>query len=454
MNHPRSVEDAPQPPPIHGPGLVAPARLFPAAPAAMPRPGVGGKFLFAGEEKLYLRGVTYGPFRPDAEGCEYHAPAAAERDFARMAAHGINSVRTYTVPPRWLLDAALRHGLRVMVGLPWEQHVTFLDDRARARSIEARVREGVRACAGHPAVLCYAVGNEIPAGIVRWHGARRVEELLWRLYQAAREEDPGGLVTYVNYPSTEYLDLSFADLLCFNVYLERQERLEAYLARLHNLAGDRPLVLAEVGLDSRRHGEAAQARALEWQLRTAFASGCAGAFAFAWTDEWHRGGHDIEDWDFGLTDRAGEPKPALSAVGEAFAEVPVPAAQAWPRVSVVVCAYNAADTLHDTLRGVAALRYPDFETVVVDDGSTDATAEIAAGYGCRLIRTPNRGLSAARNTGWREATGEIVAYIDADAHPDPEWLTYLALDFLGTDHAGVGGPNVPPPGAGLVADCV
>ncbi len=453
MNLPRPVQDA-GPPPTGTPGRVVPARLFPPAPAAPPRPDVGGKFLFAGAEKLYLRGVTYGPFRPDADGCEYRTPAAAERDFARMAAHGINSVRTYTVPPRWLLDAALRHGLRVMVGLPWEQHVTFLDGRRRARSIEARVREGVRACAGHPAVLCYAVGNEIPAGIVRWHGARRVEEFLGRLYRAAREEDPGGLVTYVNYPSTEYLDLSFADLLCFNVYLERQERLEAYLARLHNLAGDRPLVLAEVGLDSRRNGDAAQAQSLEWQLRTAFASGCAGAFAFAWTDAWHRGGHDIEDWDFGLTDRAGEPKPALSAVSEVFAGVPVPAGRAWPRVSVVVCAYNAAGTLHDTLRGVEALRYPDFEVIVVDDGSTDATAEIAAGYGCRLIRTPNRGLSAARNTGWREAAGEIVAYIDADAHPDPDWLTYLALDFAATAHAGVGGPNVPPRDARLVADCV
>lgn len=453
MHLTRPLQDAPQAPAAPG-APTPPAQFVPSPSAARPRPSVGGKFVFSGAEKLYLRGVTYGPFRPEADGCEYHTPAVAERDFALMAAHGINSLRTYTVPPGWLLDAALRHGLRVMVGLPWEQHVAFLDDRRRARDIEERVRRGVRACAGHPAVLCYAVGNEIPAPIVRWHGARRVERFLWRLYSAAREEDGGGLVTYVNYPSTEYLDLSFADLLCFNVYLERQERLEAYLARLHNLAGDRPLVLAEVGMDSRRNGVAGQARSLEWQLRTAFAGGCAGAFAFAWTDEWHRGGHDIEDWDFGLTDRAGEPKPALAAVGEVFAQVPVPAAQAWPRVSIVVCAYNAEETLHDTLRGVAALRYPDFETLVVDDGSTDATARIAAGYGCRLIRTPNRGLSAARNTGWQAATGEIVAYLDADAHPDPDWLTYLAMDFTATAHAGVGGPNVPPPDAPLVADCV
>src|SRR5438093_929466 len=108
---------------------------------------------------------------------------------------------------------------------PWEQHVAFLDDRARARSIEGRVRAGVRACAGHPAVLCYAIGNEIPAPIVRWHGRRRVERFLARLYRAAKAEDPAGLVTYVNYPSTEYLQLPFVDLLCFNVYLEGQQGL-------------------------------------------------------------------------------------------------------------------------------------------------------------------------------------------------------------------------------------
>ena len=53
-----------------------------------------------------------------------------------------------------------------------------------------------------------------------------------------------------------------------------QERLEAYLAQLHTIASDRPLVMGELGLDSLRHGEQAQARVLEWQVRTAFAAGC------------------------------------------------------------------------------------------------------------------------------------------------------------------------------------
>src|SRR5262249_33165992 len=206
-------------------------------------------------------------------------------------------------------------------------------------------RAAVRSCAGHPAVLCYVIGNEIPGSIVRWHGRHAIERFLERLYWAAKSEDPGGLVTYVNFPTTEYLELPFLDLACFNVYLESLEQGERYLARLQNLAGERPLILAEIGLDSRRNGEQNQAQALDWQIRTAFATGCAGAFVFSWTDEWHRSGHDIEDWDFGLTRRDRTPKPALEAVRRALTEVPFPARRVWPRISVVVCTYNGHRTI-------------------------------------------------------------------------------------------------------------
>jgi O-antigen biosynthesis protein len=416
------------------------------------RPTVRGKFLFAGDQKLYLRGVTYGTFRPRSDGSAYPDPARVDADFRMMARNGVNSVRTYSVPPRHLLDAAARHGLWVLIGLSWEQHVAFLEERALAHSIERRVREGVRACAGHPAVLGYAIANEIPAPIVRWHGRSRVERFLHRLYGAAKDEDPDALVTYVNFPSTEYLHLPFLDFQCFNVYLESDQQLESYLARLQNIAGDRPLVMAEIGLDSRRHGEQRQAASVEAQVRLSFAAGCAGAFVFAWTDEWHRGGYEVQDWDFGLTDRRRRPKAALTAVGQAFREVPFGSAE-WPKVSVVVCAHNGAETLGWCLAGVRELDYPDYEVIVVDDGSIDRTAEIAAECGVPPISTPNRGLSSARNTGLRAANGEIVAYIDCDARPDPDWLRYLAAGFLTSDHAGIGGPNVPPPD-GWVAGCV
>ena len=92
--------------------------------------------------------------------------------------------------------------------------------------------------------------------------------------------------------------------------------------------------------------------------------------------------------------------------------------------------------------------------IVVDDGSSDATPAIAREYGFRVISGRNHGLSHARNVGLRAASGEIVAYLDDDAYPDPDWLRYLAAGFLGSTHVGIGGPNLPPPGDGLVAESV
>ena len=418
-------------------------------------PAVAGKFLTVAGEKFYVRGVTYGPFGPDGSPAEYGDAPRVARDFSQIAAAGFNSVRLYTVPTHDLLDAAANEGLRVLVGLPWEQHVAFLDDARRARDIERRVAAGVAACAGHPALLGYAIGNEIPAPVVRWYGHRRVERYLRRLFDAAKSRDPAALVTYVNYPSTEYLELPFLDFVSFNLYLESCQDLEAYVARLHNIAGDRPLVMAEVGLDALRHGDERQASSLREQVKSILRGGCAGAFVFSWTDEWHRGGLDITDWGFGLTTRAREPRPALAAVGGAFAEAPSADPVARPGISVVVCSHNGARTIGDCLDGLLALRYPRYEVIVVDDGSADDTAAIAARHDrVKLVRTANHGLSRARNAGLHAARYEIVAYLDDDARPDPDWLTYLADTFDRTGHAGVGGPNIPPPGCGLVADAV
>src|SRR6185369_13856365 len=83
------------------------------------RAHVSGKFLFAGTEKLYVKGVTYGSFPPDAEGFFFPSRETVERDFERMAAAGFNSIRVYTPPPVWLLDLAAQNSLYVMVGIGW-----------------------------------------------------------------------------------------------------------------------------------------------------------------------------------------------------------------------------------------------------------------------------------------------------------------------------------------------
>ena len=420
------------------------------------RPRVVGKFIHIAGQKFYIKGVSYGAFKPDVYKREFQDSAQIEHDFALMAAHGINTVRIpHTMPPRSLLDIAFRHGLQVMVGLSAEQYVGYLiDTNKSAPNITATVREKVRTVKGHPALLCYAIGNEIAAPVARWLGHKKVESYLRKICDVVNEEDPEGLVTYDNYPTTEYLQLPFLDLVCFNVYLESQDRLCAYLARLQSIAGDRPLIMSEVGLDAMRNGEAKQAEVLEWQVRTSFARGCAGVVVFSWTDEWYRAGAEVEDWAFGITDRQRHPKPALQAIQKTFADVPFRSDSEWPRFTVAVCSYNGSRTIRETLEGLERIEYPNFEVIVVNDGSTDATAAIAAEYNCRVITTENRGLSSARNVALRAAGGDIIAYLDDDAIPDPHWLHYLVETFRNVAYAAVGGPNIAPPNPTTIADCV
>jgi O-antigen biosynthesis protein len=416
---------------------------------------VAGKFFFAGDRKHFVRGVTYGPFAAGSHGAPFPERAVVERDVALMRGAGVNTLRTFTVPPVWLLDLAQAAGLKVLVGLPWTQHVAFLDSAALKREIRAMVVAGVQACMRHPAIFAYLVGNEIPPDMIRWHGAAAVRAFLKELVGLVRREHPGALVSYANFPSTEYLAVDSVDFLCFNVYLHEEGAFRRYIARLHNLAVDKPLVLTEFGIDSLRHGDEFQAETLDWQVRAAFAGGVAGTFVFAWTDEWFTGGHQIEDWAFGLVDRGRGPKPALQAVARRYMGPLPPALPRCPRVSVVVCAYNAERTMAACLASLEVLNYPDYEVIVVNDGSTDRTLAIAEGFPyCRIISQENKGLSVARNVGAAAATGEIVAYTDSDCVADPDWLTYLVARMEEGGLSACGGPNFPPPEDSLVPSAV
>src|SRR6266508_1721954 len=157
-----------------------------------------GKFFFAGAEKVQLKGVTYGPFKPRSTEHGFPDPETVDRDLVLMNELGANTLRTFTVPPRWLLDLAARRRIRVLVGIPWAEHVCFLDSQELTRSIHRTVELAVEACEDHPAVVGYLVGNEIPPDIVRWHGAKRIAAFLHQLVDVVRCLEPKTLVGYAN----------------------------------------------------------------------------------------------------------------------------------------------------------------------------------------------------------------------------------------------------------------
>lgn len=140
-----------------------------------------------------------------------------------------------------------------------------------------------------------------------------------------------------------------------------------------------------------------------------------------------------------------------------------------PKVSVVIPTYNYAHFLPEAVQSVLAQTFPNFELIIVDDGSTDNTPEVAKRFlgdpRVRYVRQENRGLSAARNTGIREARGKYVAFLDPDDLWLPEKLekqvalvekdvdialAYCTVEFMDTDGAPL--PHVAwphPPGAGV-----
>lgn len=128
--------------------------------------------------------------------------------------------------------------------------------------------------------------------------------------------------------------------------------------------------------------------------------------------------------------------------------------EAAPALSIIVCAYNEERHIGECLRSLAALNYPRYEVVVVDDGSQDGTPQIARDHGARLVELDHVGISAARNAGVRAAEGEVVAFLDADEQALPDWPARLwrGMDACSAD--AVTGPNLPFAGDGLQARAV
>lgn len=116
-----------------------------------------------------------------------------------------------------------------------------------------------------------------------------------------------------------------------------------------------------------------------------------------------------------------------------------------PKVSVVVCTYNRRDDLRHCLDHLMKQTYKDFEILVVDGGSTDGTIQLIQNYSVKLIRQHEKGIVHAYNLGWKNARGEIVAYIDDDAIADENWLLNVVSTFEKSNKiGGVTGPVIIP----------
>lgn len=110
------------------------------------------------------------------------------------------------------------------------------------------------------------------------------------------------------------------------------------------------------------------------------------------------------------------------------------------KLTVYIPCYNAARFIEASIQALLAQTRPPDEVLVIDDGSSDNSVELASRFPVRIIRhKKNKGLAAARNTAFANATHPLVGAIDADVLPDPTWLEYLLEHFADHRVAGVGG---------------
>ncbi|MEM9481388.1 MAG: glycosyltransferase, partial [Verrucomicrobiota bacterium] len=409
---------------------------------------VRGKHFVRGGKPWLAKGLTYGPFSPAEKNDGLPEPSRVRFDLDSIVQVGANLVRVYELPPEWFLDACAEAGLKVLISIPWTSHVDFLRDRDEQEKSRFIVREAVNRYRGHRAVFGYLVGNEIEATLVRWMGTGDVADFIDSLCMVAKETDDQALVSYGNYPTTEFLQPRESDFCAFNVFLEDRAAFAGYVARAQHMAGDKPLLISEFGADSKSLGENQQAEIIQWGTREGTENGVAGMIVFAFTDQWFRG-HPVLGWDFGVVRRERDPKVAYGVLMDTWKAwkkpADVPTLPERKKVSVIVCTYNGSATIGSCLDSLLALDYPDYEILVVDDGSTDDTRSIISRReGVRLIKQKHGGLSAARNRGAGEAKGDIFAYTDDDCFVEEDWLTQVVATMERGDFAACGGPNIPP----------
>lgn len=396
---------------------------------------VRGKFLFFGENKFYPKGMTV---------------AGSVESYPGLTELGLNTIWLEN-PTAQRVEEFAERGFKIILRLGFDKTLTALfggDGYALLRWREETSRL-IKAIRDKDCVIAYDLGGPLQDPVRRWLGARAVLHHFRDAYEIVKIADDSRLVTATcesRNPAPRFLDF-----FSFQVNESSLSEYRRALGRLQIEAGDRPLLVSVPGLELGAGSEDDQAHTMDQQVRMAFITGCAGFGLDLWQDSQQK---------LGLFTLDGTKKRSFDAVRTALEDSPFPNKWiSYPRISVVVCVYNGERDIDECLDQAARIDYPNFEVIIVNDGSTDSTLkraeEKAYKYGFRVIsHFPNRGLSAARNRGMEEATGEIIVYLDSDAFPDRDWLKYLAITFLSTKHAIIGGPNINPLSVGPIVDCI
>jgi O-antigen biosynthesis protein len=330
-----------------------------------------------------------------------------------------------------ILDVVAQAGLYSIVELrvaPEE-----LLERNSFAAANSRIAHAANILQSNPALGGFLIDCPITQDVLRAGGLGAARKRLNALLKTIRDRAPHALLSIKLRPETRALSMLEEDFLYGEIPALPPVEIRDFVVSLHNVAEIRPVII-EFAQSSPGQDEA---------VAMAFGTGAAGVVAPPVPAP------ASHDWLGVRMLRANDLMPFVTLNGTC-----PPRPSAIPMVSVVICAYNAERTMRPCLESLRKLEYPNYEVVIVDDGSSDTTAEISMDFPeFRLIRQANKGLSVARNVGMHAARGEIIAYTDSDCVVDPHWLTLMvrAMEEGGFD--GCGGPNLSPHEEGRVEAC-
>jgi O-antigen biosynthesis protein len=387
-----------------------------------------GKFLSRAGQKFFFKAMRL----PDVSGTlDFSQKLKLRKRLDNLKLAHTTGLLLNEAQAQPCLDLASQSGLVAIVEL--EITSEELMSRRGWNSVLSRIAHTAHIFSKHPALVGYLIECEVSQDELRAGGLENARRRIRSLINTIKGRAPGAIVGIKVRPETRALSILEEDFLYGEIPALAPVEIRDFVIALHNLAEARP-VLIEFADASPGQDEA---------VAVAFGTGAAGVVAPAVPAP------VSHDWLGVRMLRASDLMPFVTLNGTC---PPRPAKT--PMVSVVICAYNAERTMRPCLESLRKLDYPNFEVVIVDDGSRDSTAEISMDFPeFRLIRQPNKGLSVARNVGMQAARGEIIAYTDSDCVVDPHWLTLMVRSMTENNFDGCGGPNYAPHEDGWVEAC-
>jgi hypothetical protein len=252
---------------------------------------IKGKFIYVDGSKFIVQGVNYSPWRPGTgpnKDYPYPSPALISEDLKIIQKLHANTILVYD-PPQYVLDLSAEDNLLVIYTLSinwWALGSTeFLNEKQR-------ILKKIMASKDASNILAWELGNEIPAQLLQKVKADTIEHEMKDLYNSIKALDPNHFIIHGNWPPTKNLNFTFFDLSAFNVYPVWPPEVVAhgygnYISTfLQPIAGKKPLLVTEFGVNSLEAGEDDQARITGQCWKDLIQAGSCGGVVFSFADEW------------------------------------------------------------------------------------------------------------------------------------------------------------------------